>query len=137
MPQVAEARVALTLDLPDDELPAVLDVDRIERVLINLVTNAIKFTPPGGTIRVRARQVDDCLRCEVTDTGVGIPKEDQSKLFLRFSQLGEAPRKGGTGLGLSITKAIVEAHGGHVGVESEPGQGSTFWFALPASPAES
>ncbi|MOA39722.1 Alkaline phosphatase synthesis sensor protein PhoR [compost metagenome] len=106
------------------------------QVLINLINNAIKFTPPGGTIRVRALPIDggQGVRCEVVDTGYGLAAADIPKLFQRFSQVG--PQAVGTGLGLSISKALVEAHGGEIGVTSEMGRGSTFWFTLPGTPAD-
>lgn len=109
------------------------DGPRIAQVITNFIDNAIKFTPSGGTIWVKARIEDDILRCEVMDTGLGIPPEEQSKLFKPFSQLdmSSTRKTGGTGLGLSISKAIVEAHGGNIGVESELGKGSKFWFTLP------
>jgi signal transduction histidine kinase len=128
------------------ELPVpVADERRISQVLLNLLGNAVKFTPEGGRIIVRAsaepaEQMGPAepgapawLRFEVTDTGIGIPAEHLDKLFKRFSQIDmRATRQAnGTGLGLSIAKAIVEAHGGEIGVESEPGKGSTFWFTVP------
>jgi signal transduction histidine kinase len=133
-PQLDEAGLTVALDLPDAPLVASLDAPRIERVLFNLLHNAIKFTEPGGSIRLRARREGDAVRCEVSDTGIGIAPEQIPKLFKRFSQLEDGSVKGGTGLGLSIAKAIVEAHGGDIGVESERGRGATFWFTLPAEP---
>jgi histidine kinase len=115
-------------------LPALIaDPLRIEQVLNNLVGNAIKFTPDGGEVVVRASVEDGMLRCEVSDTGIGIAKEDTPKLFQRFTQLDMSNTRSasGAGLGLSIVKAIVDAHGGQVGVASEPGCGATFWFTLP------
>jgi signal transduction histidine kinase len=106
---------------------------RVVQVLNNLLGNAIKFTPEGGRVVVRTSAEAGFLRCEVADTGVGIAAEDQPKLFQRFSQLDMSNTRsaGGAGLGLSIVKAIVNAHGGEVGIHSEPGQGATFWFTLP------
>jgi len=131
-PQVEAARLHLELSQPDAPLLVQLDPERLERVLFNLLSNAIKFTPEGGTVRVTAETRDGMLYCAVTDTGAGIAPEDLPKLFRRFSQLELGKRKkGGTGLGLSISKAIVEAHGGQIGVSSEPGRGSTFWFQVP------
>jgi signal transduction histidine kinase len=97
------------------------------------VGNAIKFTPEGGTIRVRTSLDGEGLRIEVIDTGIGISSVDMERLFQPFTQVDASNTRaaGGTGLGLSIAKALVEAHGGAIGVESEPGQGSTFWFTLP------
>ncbi|MDB5101129.1 MAG: sensory transduction histidine kinase, partial [Cyanobacteria bacterium RYN_339] len=109
------------------------DRQRVEQILVNLVGNAIKFTAEGGAIAVRTRQQGACLRCEVVDTGVGIDRKDQARLFVPFSQVDMSATRpaGGTGLGLSIAKALVEGQGGRIGLESEPGRGSTFWFTLP------
>ncbi len=130
-PQAQEAQLSLSVDLPPEALVVPMDAHRIGQVLLNLVNNAIKFTPPGGEVQVRVVREDGGLRGEVSDTGVGIAAADLPRLFLKFSQLDPGLHKGGTGLGLSIAKAIIEAHGGEIGVESEPGRGSTFWFTLP------
>ncbi len=135
-PQLEEGRLHMETQLPAEPLMATMDGQRIGQVLTNLIGNALKFTAPEGMIRIRAWQADDHLRCEIEDTGEGIASEDIPKLFQRFSQLEAGIRKGkGTGLGLSISKAIVEAHGGKIGVWSELGKGSTFWFTLPLRPA--
>jgi signal transduction histidine kinase len=132
-PQMEEAGLRWELLLPEKPLTAPFDARRIEQVLLNLVSNAIKFTTTGGCVRVEVRPEGEHLRCAVSDTGIGIAPEDVPRLFQRFSQLAGGVRKeGGTGLGLSIAKALVEAHGGAIGVESQPGVGSTFWFTLPA-----
>ncbi len=107
------------------------DEDRIRQILVNLIANALKFTSPGGTIEVWAQEEGDNVRLEVRDTGMGIASEDLDRLFMRFSQLDAGQEKGGLGLGLSICKALVEAHGGSIGVRSELGKGSTFFFMLP------
>ncbi|MFN3429346.1 MAG: sensor histidine kinase, partial [Candidatus Sericytochromatia bacterium] len=114
----------------------VLDEGRIGQVLSNLLTNAIKFTPGGGRVTVRAWEQGDCLLTEVVDTGPGIAPGDVPKLFTRFGQLDMSATRaaGGTGLGLAISRAIVEAHGGTIGVTSTPDQGSTFWVLLPLRP---
>lgn len=131
---LAEARQqSLTWEAPAD-LPAVrADSQRIRQVLINLLGNALKYTPDGGSIRVRAMQDAEVLRCEVADSGIGISLDKQDEIFNRFSQLAldsfQAYR--GTGLGLSIAKALIEAHQGEIGVSSHPGEGSVFWFTLP------
>ena len=96
----------------------------------NLLGNALRHTQPGGTITVRARATDGCIRFDVSDTGEGIAPEFHQAIFERFVRgPGETP--GAAGLGLPIAKDIVEAHGGEIGVESTPGHGSTFWFTLP------
>jgi signal transduction histidine kinase len=134
-PLFRDARVELQVSVPEAPLPAWVDPERIDQVLGNLLTNAVKFTPPGGRVAVRLFAEAGGLRCEVEDTGLGIAPEDFDKLFHRFSQLQAGNAKGGTGLGLSISKAIVEAHGGCIGVESELGRGSLFWFTLPDTSA--
>ncbi|MNK52927.1 Alkaline phosphatase synthesis sensor protein PhoR [compost metagenome] len=131
-PQAEEHRLTLQTELPGEPLMRVLDPQRIDRVLANLIGNALKFTPEGGRILVKLAEDGEGLLCEVTDTGIGIAPEDLPKLFQRFTQLEAGARmKAGTGLGLSISKAQVEAHGGWIGVRSAPGKGSTFWFRLP------
>jgi signal transduction histidine kinase len=130
-PQVSQASLQLELALPDRPLTLVADAQRVGQVLINFIGNAVKLTPPGGRIGVRAEALGDRLRVAVSDTGPGIQPEDMSRLFHRFSQLESGLRRGGAGLGLSISKGLIEAHGGEIGVESQPGRGSTFWFTLP------
>lgn len=132
MPLLEEAGIRLTLDGVSEPLPVRIDRQRLARVLANLIQNAVNFTPAGGEIRLSARREGDAIRCEVTDSGEGIQPADLSKLFRQFGQLESGRQKGGTGLGLSISKALVEAHGGRIGVSSEPGRGSTFWFTIPA-----
>lgn len=112
------------------------DPVRVVQILTNLIDNAIKFTPEGGVISVRSSVDGGVLRTEVLDSGPGISEDDLPRLFQRFQQLDMSLERsaGGAGLGLSIAKALVEAHGGTIGVESTLGQGSCFWFALPLSP---
>lgn len=106
------------------------DSTRINQVLSNLIGNAIKFTPRGGTIRVEALETDSAIEITVADTGYGIPPELLPKVFDRYWQA-EATKQFGTGLGLAIAKGIVEAHGGQIWVESEAGKGSRFTFTIP------
>jgi signal transduction histidine kinase len=132
-----EAGITLRDEIPDD-LPHVLgDRQRLSQVFDNLLANAIKFSNPGGTVTVRMIEEDAAIRTEVEDTGIGIPADKLSRVFDRFYQVdGTTTRRfGGTGLGLAITKQIVEAHGGQVGVESEPGGGSLFHFTVPKADA--
>lgn len=133
LPRAREKRLQLSIDLPPDLPETLLDQERVERVLVNLVDNAIKFSPPGHSIHVDVRREDGLVQFGVADEGPGLRPEDIPKLFQRFSQVGGGLAAGGIGLGLSNCKAIVEAHGGQVGVESTPGAGSRFWFALPLS----
>jgi signal transduction histidine kinase len=107
------------------------DPKLLERVLDNLVGNAIKFTPNGGTITVTAQHAEGRTTFEVTDTGRGIPKEAQSRIFDKFQQVRPGDRSAGYGLGLAVAKFIVEAHKGEIRVESEIDKGSSFRFWIP------
>ena len=121
----------LLFDLPDGMPSLLVDQVRLERVLHNLIDNAIKYSPGGGDITVFARKEDDCLVIGVKDQGMGISKEDQAKLFRPFERLELLDSVGGIGLGLNVCRRLVEAHGGRIWVESEPGKGATFFFSLP------
>lgn len=110
------------------------DADRIVQVLVNLLSNAIKFSPSGREVRIWAEEQGSRMLVSVKDQGRGIPATHRQHIFERFAQV-EAADKRGTGLGLAICKAIVEHHGGRIGVESEVGVGSTFWFELPTAAA--
>ena len=133
--QVQKHGHALEVTPPPDGLRVQADRGRVRQVLLNLLSNAIKFTPDGGRITVGAGPVNGGseIRVAVTDTGIGIAVEDQPKLFQEFSQLdASASRKyEGTGLGLALSRRLIELHGGQIGVESQMGKGSTFWFTLP------
>ena len=108
------------------------DERKIKQVLLNLLSNALKFTPEGGRIDVRARLVDRKAEVSVADTGVGIAPEDQEAIFEEFRQVGTAEKKvEGTGLGLALSRKFVELHGGRIRVESQVGLGSTFTFTIP------
>jgi signal transduction histidine kinase/CheY-like chemotaxis protein len=126
--------IRLTIELPTRLPKMEMDVERIEQVLVNLVGNALKFTPGGGviTISVRARSENREIEVAVKDTGPGITEEDQEKIFDEFSSVRRRHQtSAGSGLGLAIVKRIVEGHGGHVQVKSAPGRGSTFTFTVP------
>lgn len=127
--QVESRGIRLQVDAPPD-LPAVsVDRGQIERVITNLVTNAMRATPPGGTIAVAAVPRGEGIAISVADTGTGIPRESLSRIFEAFVQVPHATG-GGAGLGLTISRRIVEAHGGQLTVQSSPGQGSTFTFTV-------
>jgi signal transduction histidine kinase/PAS domain-containing protein len=114
--------------------PVLADRGRVLQVMANLVGNALKFTPAGGTVTLYAARQDGAVRLSVRDTGRGIRPEHLPHLFDRFWQAPGSPRRGGVGLGLSIARGIVEVHGGRIWVESAEGQGSTFSFTLPLAP---
>jgi PAS domain S-box-containing protein len=140
-------RVEVELKLIGEAVPAVVDRARIAELLENLVSNAVKFTPPGGSVEVRVSRCEGAAILEVADTGMGISVGDRNHLFERFFRGRRARKVPGLGLGLSIVKAIVNAHGGRISVESRPEQGTTFRVelalestvppaALPAMPVE-
>jgi CheY-like chemotaxis protein len=111
------------------------DATRFKQVLMNLVGNAIKFTPEGGKIELAAQQLGEVVRVEVRDSGPGIPLEEQKRIFEAFHRLRQSDKTSeGTGLGLAITLRLVELHGGRLGLESQPGSGSCFYFTLPITP---
>ena len=133
-PLALEKKIALKIEVSSD-LPAGRgDERRLTQVLLNLVGNAIKFTDQGEVV-IRASAADGCFNLAVRDTGPGISKADQAKLFQEFQQVDNSitRKKGGTGLGLAISKRIIEMHGGRIWVESRAGHGSTFFFTLPAA----
>jgi histidine kinase len=134
--QFEEKGVALSIEL-DPGLPLVYaDEDRIGQVLLNLVGNALQYTPAGGVVTIRARQERDEVQISISDTGVGIPDEHIDQIFTRFYRVDSSRSRsvGGSGIGLTIAKHLTEAHGGRIWAES-PGadQGSTFTFTLPAA----
>jgi PAS domain S-box-containing protein len=132
----AASSIDLRVEL-DPDLPAIVgDRDRLLQVFENLVGNALKFTEAGGRVTVGAARGGSGLLFRVTDTGRGMTGEEMSRAFDRFWQASARSGRLGAGLGLPITKGIVEAHGGRIWIESAPGQGSTFFFSIPAAPPE-
>ena len=133
--RVEERHHILQVDYPDGLPPVRGDRNRLAEVLLNLLDNAVQYTPPGGRLSVRARAVEGAVQITVSDNGIGIPQADQERIFERFYRVDVARSRevGGTGLGLSIAKHIVEAHGGQLWVESTVGQGSDFHFSIPTA----
>jgi len=132
-PQAENKSITISKEISVD-LPKIYgDEDKIEQIFTNLINNAIKFTPDGGSIKTSARPLDDFIEISVKDTGIGIPEKELDHVFDKFHQIsGSLTRKtGGTGLGLPITKRLIEAHKGEIRVESEVGKGSKFIFTLP------
>jgi signal transduction histidine kinase len=112
------------------------DPDRIVQVLVNLLSNAVKFSPAGGTLTIGVTCDDAGAEFRVTDRGRGVPAAHRQAIFERFRQveISDAREKGGVGLGLAICQSIIEQHHGTIGLHSEEGAGSTFWFRLPPRP---
>ncbi len=130
--QAKDTGIALEWAPPPAPIPLRADPIRLGQVLLNLVGNALKFTGPGGKITVTLKASDGKVRVEIRDTGIGISRSHLSRLFDKFYQV--SPKRSGrqgVGLGLAICKALIEAHGGQIGVRSRPGRGSTFWFCVP------
>lgn len=133
--EVARADRAVTLEeqVPGDLPPLYADPERVHQVLFNLLDNALRFTPPGGRVTVTASARDGSVDIAVADTGPGIAPEHLPRLFERFYRIDTARSRneGGTGIGLAIARSVVEAHGGRIWAESEPGKGAVFTFELP------
>lgn len=133
-PLASAQGLSLDVEVRGNTLMAKFDHERVLQVLANLLSNAIKFTPPGGRVLLRVEPVGPEVRFSVVDTGPGIPSHQLEAVFERFWQARSEDRRG-LGLGLYISRGIVEAHGGRIWAESEPGKGSTFSFTLPRAPA--
>jgi two-component system phosphate regulon sensor histidine kinase PhoR len=136
-PRAARSRVTVTAEVPSDLPEVSADRDRLAQVLINLVDNAVKYTPEGGSVTVTARRREEStIEVAVTDTGIGIPPADLPRITERFYRVDKARSRelGGTGLGLAIVKHLVMAHGGELGIESEQERGTTVRFTLPIEP---
>lgn len=148
-------KLGVNVEMPSTEVSVSADLERSVQVLVNLISNALKFSVPGSTVKVSLKKEPnthksewehatgaitlskehEMLKIEVIDSGPGIAVEHQRRIFDRFQQVStdDAKKRGGAGLGLAICKSIVEGHGGTIGVDSEPGQGSIFWFTLPVA----
>lgn len=134
--QVVARRGIRLVETTNEPARALCDAEIVRRVLANLLDNSLKFTPRNGEVEVSVRRVDASrVRVSVRDTGAGIPEAHRSRIFEKFSQIEASEARRGTGLGLAFCKLAVDAHGGEIGVESQTGKGSTFWFTLPSDPA--
>jgi len=120
----------LAVDFPVPDVNVLADHERIGHVFSNLIGNAVRHTAGEGKVAVGAHVANGVVRFTVSDTGKGVPKEYQARIFEKYFQVPDSEPKG-TGLGLYIAREIVWGHGGQIGVESEPGKGSTFWFTIP------
>lgn len=124
-------------ELPTGLPPILADPDRLDRILLNLLSNALKYSTPGTEVLIRAHQTDGSVAVSVTDHGPGIAPENLPHLFQRYYRVGRPQEKEGIGLGLYISRILVEAHGGRIWAESQPGVGSTFTFEIPRAPTPS
>jgi two-component system, OmpR family, phosphate regulon sensor histidine kinase PhoR len=133
--QAEKKQHEIEVHVPEDTPLVLGDSGRLREVFVNLLENAVQYTPPGGHIEVRAENQDGWVNVTVADDGIGVPRAEQERIFERFYRVDAARsrQEGGTGLGLSIARHIVEAHGGKIWVESEVGQGSRFRFSLPVA----
>ena len=130
--------VTFVREIPEDAMFVEVDEDKITQVLYNIISNAIKYSPEGGTITFRTKEMEDKITVSISDEGVGIPKENIDKIFDRFYRVDKARTRklGGTGLGLAIAKEMVNAHGGRIWADSVEGKGTTIYFTLPYDRSE-
>ena len=130
-PLIDRSHHELTIDLAEEPIELDADGARLTQIVANLLTNAARYTPEGGKIVVRAWSDRDLLRIEVRDSGEGIPKEQLPYIFDKYFQVSQQARTKGAGLGLAIALEVVEAHGGTIDVDSQPGRGTTFTINIP------
>jgi signal transduction histidine kinase len=128
-PLAERGQLRLEVEVPDDLPPAAADAERVHQIVVNLLANAVRFTPPGGRVSVSAAREGAEVAVRVADTGVGIPADLLAKIFDPYEQAHHG--RGGSGVGLTMVRGLVEAHRGRVWVESEEGRGSCFTFTLP------
>ena len=134
-PRAQDKRIRISTFLPTD-LPLVwADPAKLNQILLNLITNGIKYTHENGSVSIEARPLEGLVEIWVTDTGIGVAKEDQDKVFQRFTQIDSSATRsqGGTGLGLAIVRELVELHGGTIRLQSKLAKGSSFIFTMPIS----
>jgi signal transduction histidine kinase len=136
---ITTQKIHLTYNFPDDLPPVFMDADKIDRVIANLLDNALKYTPAGGSIAIEVAVDSDFVAVSITDSGPGIPKAERERIFERFAQVAgqESPVRRGFGLGLTFCRLAIEAHGGQIWVQAGPNDhGSQFVFTLPLNPAQ-
>jgi two-component system phosphate regulon sensor histidine kinase PhoR len=134
-PQLKEKQIQFLQEIPPDITTVAADINQLQRVFINLVSNSLKFTPANGKIKVQAKKINNCVQIDVQDTGLGISEKNLNKIFEEFYREDNEINQNvkGTGLGLSLVKYIIEAHKGKIWVNSKLNQGATFSFSLPLS----
>lgn len=123
----------ILIDFDESELEVSGDGDRLIQVVVNFLSNAIKFSPEKSQVKIKCSQIEQMVELRVIDNGPGIPEEQRQVVFERYRQLEGKQKSKGTGLGLAISKLIIEVHGGSIGVDAAPGGGSAFWFRIPAA----
>jgi signal transduction histidine kinase len=127
----------LTTKVEGPDFSVDVDADRLTQAIVNLISNAVKFSPEGGAIKITTNQKDEHVLVEIADQGPGIPDKFKVDIFERFKQVeSEAHKHKGTGLGLPIAKQVIEAHGGRIGVKDNQGGGTIFWFTIPLQKEE-
>jgi two-component system, OmpR family, phosphate regulon sensor histidine kinase PhoR len=133
VPQLRDKKIELVQDIAPDLKPVFVDASQIERVFVNLANNAIKFTPAGGKITIKASDAGEFIQVDISDTGIGIAENDLEKIFEEFYRVSNPINETvqGTGLGLSLVKRIIEAHKGKIWVKSKVNSGTTFSFTVP------
>lgn len=131
--QFKKKQISIAISFDPGLTRILVDAKRYKQILLNLLSNALKYTPKNGRVAIKTGKNDSQVKTEVTDTGVGIEEKDINKIFSEFHQADSVrdEQLGGTGIGLALTRRLVELHGGEIGVKSRPGKGSTFWFTLP------
>lgn len=130
----SQKNIDLSIGVPDESLELFFDLDKCKKVIYNLLSNALKFTPEGGKVKLNVERGDDMLRVSIMDSGPGIPLDQKENIFKRFHQLNESNYEQGTGIGLALVKELASIHYGNVSLESVLGEGTTFFFELPLSP---
>jgi two-component system clock-associated histidine kinase SasA len=131
MPTAENKNLVIHTNLPEDISQVLVDADMIRRVLINLLENAVKYTPQGGEIALEASEIDSWVKICIRDSGPGIPLEDRARIFDKYTRLNSEEETKGFGLGLAYCRLAIEGHGGKIWVDSQPEEGARFCLTLP------